>query len=125
MGFPGAEYTTDVVLTGQGLLTVNEPSAAEHLLKAFEQAGVKKLLDGYFGDDTCVSSRKWTLRRGNGLAFPGWHQDGYFMDGGNDYLNMWVALSHCGGDTGVPGLTVVPTRPDDLLVPRRLRDNAN
>lgn len=113
--FERFEHLVMAVLSGQGLLAVYSPSAVEHVLKLFEDRGLLKLLRDYFGDEPAVSSKKWTLRRGSGLTFPGWHQDGFFMDKGSSYLNTWLALSDCGAGTDKPGLTVVPKRVVELL----------
>ena len=113
--FERFEHLVMAVLSGQGLLAVYSPTAAEYVLKVFERAGLLDLLRGYFGDEPAVSTKKWTLRRGTGLTFPGWHQDGFFMDKGSQYLNMWIALSECGAGTPRPGLTVVPKRVVEFL----------
>ena len=32
-------------------------------------------------------------------------------------LNMWVALDHCGGDSGAPGMDVIPKRLKHMVNP--------
>jgi hypothetical protein len=44
-----------------------------------------------------------------------WHQDGSFLDAGVRTINVWLALSRCGGDEPTPGLEVVPKRVPDIL----------
>ena len=83
--FDRFEHLIMAVLSGQGLLAPYFPTAVEFLLKRFEQWGLLRLLRDYFGDEPAISSKKWTLRRGSGLTFPGWHQDGFFMDKGSRY----------------------------------------
>ena len=67
------EHLVMAVLSGQGLLAVYSPSAVEHVLNLFEEKGLLRVLRDYFGTEPAVSSKKWTLRRGSGLTFPGWH----------------------------------------------------
>ncbi len=45
----------------------------------------------------------------------GWHQDGAFLGSDVRTMNVWVALSPCGGDRPTPGLEVVPKRLPEIL----------
>lgn len=88
--------------TGSALV-LESPKCAKKLLDTFDR--MKPFLKHYFGDDVCISSPKWTLRRTSGIKVPGWHQDGYFMNKGGRYLNMWIALDDCGEGEPLPGMT--------------------
>ena len=44
-----------------------------------------------------------------------WHQDGSFLDDDVRTMNVWVALSPCGGDRPSPGLEVIPRRIEEIL----------
>jgi hypothetical protein len=92
-------------------MCVEAPSVAESLLQLYEAHGLKELLNDYLGEPPCLSVKKWVLRRSKlPVAEAGWHQDGAFMGTDLNSINMWVPLSECGGDTGAPGLDVVPLR---------------
>ena len=45
----------------------------------------------------------------------GWHQDGSFLGPEVRTMNVWLALSRCGGDYPSPGLEIVPKRVPDFL----------
>ena len=63
-----------------------------------------------------MSALKWVLRRSKLPINPaGWHQDGAFMGKEINSLNMWIPLSRCGGDTGAPGMDVLPVRLKDIV----------
>jgi Phytanoyl-CoA dioxygenase (PhyH) len=92
-------------------MCVEAPSVAESLLQLYEAHGLKALLTAYLGEIPCLSAKKWVLRRSIlPVAEAGWHQDGAFMGTDLNSINMWVPLSECGGDTGAPGLDVLPLR---------------
>jgi hypothetical protein len=92
-------------------MCVEAPSVAEALLGLYEAHGLKELLSEYLGEPPCLSVKKWVLRRSIlPVAEAGWHQDGAFMGTNLNSLNMWIPLNKCGGDTGAPGLDVVPLR---------------
>lgn len=92
-------------------MCVEAPSVAEALLQLYEAYGLKELLGEYLGEPPCLSVKKWVLRRSKlPVAEAGWHQDGAFMGTDLNSINMWIPLNECGGDTGAPGLDVVPLR---------------
>jgi len=92
-------------------MCVEAPSVAEALLQLYEAHGLKKLIGQYLGEAPCLSVKKWVLRR-NALTrdAAGWHQDGAFMGTDVNSINMWIPLTECGGETGAPGMDVVPQR---------------
>lgn len=92
-------------------MCVEAPSVAEALLQLYEALGLKELLGDYLGEPPCLSVKKWVLRRSKlPVAEAGWHQDGAFMGTNLNSINMWIPLNDCGGETGAPGLDVVPVR---------------
>lgn len=92
-------------------MCVEAPSVAEALLQLYEAHGLKELLSDYLGEPPCLSVKKWVLRRSKlPVAEAGWHQDGAFMGTNLNSINMWIPLNECGGETGAPGLDVVPLR---------------
>jgi ectoine hydroxylase-related dioxygenase (phytanoyl-CoA dioxygenase family) len=92
-------------------MCVEAPSVAEELLKFYEAHGLKEVLAEYLGEPPCLTAKKWVLRRSKlPVAEAGWHQDGAFMGTNINSINMWLPLTHCGGETGAPGMDVVPQR---------------
>lgn len=92
-------------------MCVEAPSVAEALLQLYEAHGLKELVGEYLGEPPCLSVKKWVLRRSRlPVAEAGWHQDGAFMGTNLNSINMWIPLNECGGETGAPGLDVVPLR---------------
>jgi hypothetical protein len=93
------------------VMCVEAPSVAEALLQFYEAHGLKKLMGEYLGESPCLSVKKWVLRRNAPKCDEaGWHQDGAFMGTDINSINMWVPLTECGGETGAPGMDVVPQR---------------
>tara|TARA_R100000005_G_scaffold95676_1_gene78160 strand:+ start:3337 stop:4293 length:957 start_codon:yes stop_codon:yes gene_type:complete len=87
------------------------PCVAESLLELYESLGLKTLCTDYLGEAPCLSVKKWVLRK---TLLPvhqaGWHQDGAFMGEHINSINLWIPLTRCGGETGAPGMDVVPAR---------------
>lgn len=87
------------------------PSVAEALLDLFGSLGLKMLVEDYLGEQPCLSVKKWVLRKTRlPVHKAGWHQDGAFMGADISSLNLWLPLTRCGGDTGAPGMDLVPLR---------------
>lgn len=94
-----------------GAMCVEAPSVAEALLKFYEAHGLKKLISEYLGESPCLSVKKWMLRRSMlPIEESGWHQDGAFMGTDINSINLWIPLTECGGETGAPGMDLVPQR---------------
>ncbi|MEZ5566784.1 MAG: hypothetical protein R3E54_00220 [Halioglobus sp.] len=92
-------------------MCVEAPSVAESLLDWYEAKGLKHMLTAYLGEPPCLSMKKWVLRRSRlPVAEAGWHQDGAFMGTHINSLNLWIPLNQCGGETGAPGMDVLPRR---------------
>ncbi|MBX3285274.1 MAG: phytanoyl-CoA dioxygenase family protein [Actinobacteria bacterium] len=95
----------------------DSPASTEIVLGELEAAGITSAIAGHLGERPVFSLQKSTLRRSlptyNLVA---WHQDGSFFDRDVRTMNVWVALSPCGGDYPSPGLEVLPARLDILPV---------
>jgi hypothetical protein len=104
------------VRSAGGVLAADSPPAFETMVSAFETAGLREVIGGYLGEHPILSVDKCTLRRVP-LTLGGaeWHQDGSFLGDGIRTLNVWLALSPCGGDLPSPGLDLVPRRFDEVL----------
>ena len=103
-------------LRGGGVATVESPPALFDLIEAFEQVGLRDVLTEHLGERPAIAVDKWTLRRvpGDWLRAD-WHQDGRFLGEGIRTINVWLALSTCGGDTDCAGLDVIPRRIDTIV----------
>ena len=113
---PGLNFARAFHREGGSAMCVESASISEHLLELYESVGIKKIVADYLGEAPCLSALKWVLRR---PAFPinrdGWHQDGAFMGEGINSLNMWIAANHCGGESGAPGMDLLPQRLTEIL----------
>ncbi len=88
---------------------VDSPHTAAQLIDFYKSINLPALLRGYFTEPAVLSVRKWVLRRrapDNGCQ-AGWHQDGRFMGESIRTVNLWIALTDCGGDAKAPGLEIV------------------
>jgi hypothetical protein len=97
-----------------GVWTVDAPAALCDLVECFDAVDLRAVLEGWFGERPAMSMNKGTLRRVPVDAHPEWHQDGAFLGPGIRSVNVWIALTDCGGDADCPGLDVVPRRLDEL-----------
>lgn len=92
------------------------PCVAETLLALYGALGLKALVEGYLDEPACLSVKKWVLRKTRlPVQEAGWHQDGAFMGADINSLNLWIPLSRCGGDTGAPGMDVIPLRLHEIV----------
>lgn len=99
-----------------GVLAVDSPPAFFEMIEAFEAVGLRQVITEYLGERPILSVDKCTLRRVPlDLGGAEWHQDGSFLGEGIRTLNVWLALSPCGGDEPSPGLDLVPKRFDAIL----------
>lgn len=94
----------------------DSPRMACELLALYESLGLPALLASYFGEPARLSVKKWVLRKmapkKNGNA--GWHQDGRFLGEDIRSLNLWLALSDCGGDAPAPGMDLLVDGPREI-----------
>jgi hypothetical protein len=88
---------------------VDSPRLACELLAMYASLGLPELLQAYFGEPARLSVKKWVLRKmaPKPGGSPGWHQDGQFLGEGIQTVNMWLALSDCGGSAPAPGMDLV------------------
>jgi hypothetical protein len=88
---------------------VDSPRTANQLIQFYQSINLPALLQGYFSEPAALSVKKWVLRRvapDNGSQ-SGWHQDGRFLGDGIRTVNLWIALTDCGGDADSPGMDIV------------------
>ncbi|MBA6414290.1 phytanoyl-CoA dioxygenase family protein [Parahaliea sp. F7430] len=90
----------------------DSPKMAFELTALYARLGLQHLLANYFGEPAMLSVKKWVLRKvkPNPEQQAGWHQDGRFLGAGIRTVNMWIALSECGGDAAAPGMDIVADR---------------
>jgi hypothetical protein len=99
-----------------GTWLADSPVTAAQILDDLASVGVIDAVSGHLGERPFFSLQKSTLRRIRAKdGVTGWHQDGSFLDAGVRTMNVWVALSRCGGDYPSPGLEVVPRRIAEIL----------
>jgi len=104
------------VRSAGGVLAADSPPAFVTMVEMFEKAGLREVISGYLGEQPVLSVDKCTLRRVPlDLGGAEWHQDGSFLGEGIRTLNVWLALSPCGGDEPSPGLDLVPRRFEEVL----------
>ncbi|MCB0988093.1 MAG: hypothetical protein H6519_01530 [Microthrixaceae bacterium] len=97
-----------------GMLVADAPEMMLEVLEIFRAKGVIDTVTEYLGERPALSYNKCVLRRIRESA-PTWHQDGAFIGSGIRAIDLWLSLSHCGGDNPAPGLDVVPKRVDEIL----------
>lgn len=99
-----------------GTWLADSPSSTARILDELRSAGVTGAIAGHLGERPFFSLQKSTLRRSlPSYNLVAWHQDGSFLDEDVRTMNVWVALSPCGGDLPSPGLEVVPKRMPAIL----------
>jgi hypothetical protein len=99
-----------------GTWLADSPMSTAQVLDDLASVGVIDAISGHLGERPFFSLQKSVMRRiqaKNGIAT--WHQDGSFLDADVRTMNVWVALSRCGGDYPSPGLEVIPRRLDEIL----------
>jgi hypothetical protein len=83
--------------------TADSPRMLYELLSLYESIGLHDAAETYLGERPAISLRKCTLRCvPPDLDAAAWHQDGAFLGSQVRSLNVWLALSECGGDTPAP-----------------------
>lgn len=97
-------------------MCIESSSVAEQLMELYEEKGLRSIIGDYLGGQPCLSALKWVLRRSLLPVSPaGWHQDGAFMGSDINSINMWIPLDQCGGDSGAPGMDVLPKRLKEIV----------
>lgn len=106
----------DRIEGGHGAWLGDSPAATAQVIDDLRRAGVIDAVAGHFGERPVISLQKSTLRRVQPeYRFTGWHQDGSFLGPETRAMNVWVALSPCGGDRPAPGLELIPGRISELF----------
>lgn len=99
-----------------GVWAADSPRGLFDVMELYRELQIKKLLGDYFGEAPCLSVKKWVLRRVDPIAGEAdWHQDGAFMGKDVRSMNLWIALSDCGGDSVNPGIDIVPKHFDHIV----------
>ena len=113
-----------------GTWLADSPHGTALVLDELSDAGVIDAITGHLGERPFISLQKSTLRRAPAEdRIVAWHQDGSFLDTDVRTMNVWVALSRCGGDYPSPGLQVAPFRlprvltVDGALTPHSISDD--
>ena len=105
-----------VLVHGGGTWMADSPAGTAQVLDELEAIGVIGAIAGHLGERPYFSLQKSTLRRSEPKhKMVAWHQDGSFLDDDVRTMNVWVALSPCGGDRPSPGLEVIPRRIEEIL----------
>jgi hypothetical protein len=102
---------------GQGdewVRVVDSPRGTFEVTEVFQDIGRTKITE-YLGQRPVMGSYKWTLRRITPACIGEWHQDGRVLGPDLRVVNVWVALTRCGGDSLAPGLEFLPGRTDEYL----------
>lgn len=104
------------VARDNGVWLADAPTALAQALDDLERSGVLGAMRHHFGGRPLISLQKSTLRRNQpAYRHTGWHQDGSFLGATTRAMNVWVALTPCGGDRPAPGLELVAGRIPNLL----------
>ncbi len=104
------------VADDNGVWLADTPTALAEVLDDLEASGALGAIHAHFGSRPLISLQKSTLRRNQPeYRYTGWHQDGSFLGASTRAMNVWVALTPCGGDRPAPGLELVAGRVPMLL----------
>lgn len=94
----------------------DSPANTALVLDLLVARGVIGAVAAHLGERPCFSLQKSTLRHLRAEpGFGGWHQDGAFLGDDVRTMNVWAALTPCGGDLPTPGLELVPRRFGEIL----------
>jgi hypothetical protein len=108
-GFVGPDpFGTAFLRQCGGAYAPYAPRAFVDYRNALERVGLLDLVEQHLGAVPVLSVNKFVLRKVSGGAEPAWHQDGGYLGVDSRALNLWVALSDCGGDTERMGLDILP-----------------
>jgi hypothetical protein len=99
-----------------GTWLADSPRGSALFLGELASCGVIDLITEHLGERPFISLEKSTMRRSPAEdRIVAWHQDGSFLDAQVRTMNVWVALSKCGGDYPSPALEVAPFRIPEVL----------
>jgi hypothetical protein len=91
-----------------GVYAPYAPRAFVEYRNALERVGLIDVIGAHQRTMPVLSVNKFVLRRIGGGAEPAWHQDGGYLGITTRAVNLWLALSECGGDTERMGLDILP-----------------
>jgi hypothetical protein len=115
-GYPEDKLPRRYVRGSGGVWAADSPRMLFELVDLVERSGLADAITTYLGERPALSVKKCTLRRVPTDSGSVWHQDGAFMGESLRTVNVWIALSACGGDDSpVPALDLVPRRFDHLV----------
>jgi hypothetical protein len=98
----------------------DSPANAALVLDLLVARGVIGAVATHLGERPCFSLQKSTLRHLRAIpGFGGWHQDGAFLGDDVRTMNVWTALTPCGGIRLREGLAKKP----HPTLPRRVQPN--
>lgn len=110
------EVLRRMVARDGGTWLADSPSSTARILDELEACGVTAAITAHLGERPYFSLHKSTLRRSLPVnKIVGWHQDGSFYDPDVRTMNVWVALSACGGSQPSPGMELIPRRFEEIL----------
>jgi hypothetical protein len=99
-----------------GTWLADSPTATARILDQLTDVGVVEAIGTHLGERPYISLQKSTLRLSPpAWNYVAWHQDGSFLDADVRTMNVWVALTPCGGDLPTPGMEIIPRRVDEIL----------
>ena len=94
----------------------DSPLGFPRVLQHLEDAGVIEMISEHFQECPALSLQKSVLRTVQpNPTITGWHQDGSFLGDKVRALNVWIALSPCGGSFPASGLELIPRRCEDIF----------
>jgi hypothetical protein len=96
------------------LRVIDSPRGTFEVTEELDRVG-RTFVTPYLGQRPVMGAYKWTLRRITPDCVGQWHQDGHVLGAHVRVVNVWIALTRCGGTEPAPGLAVVPTRLDRFL----------
>jgi len=102
------------VRDGGAVWAADSPRVLSEILDAVAGTRAPAAIAGHLGEPPMMSVNKSTMRRVD-RAEPTWHQDGSFLGEEVRSVDLWIALSACGGESNTPGLAIVPRRIDEIL----------
>ena len=98
------------------LWLADSPRATQVVLELLHRTAVPGVLHEHFGEPALFSLQKTTLRSvPPEERLTTWHQDGAFMGADIRTMNLWVALTDCGGDVPASGMEMIPRRVEEIL----------
>lgn len=113
------ELVPDTTRFGQAhfVRAVDSPRGLHQLLATYREVGVLDVIAEHLGERPAASAAKLAFRR----LPPGWvaedfHQDGRFLGADIRTVNVWTALTPCGGPDGdAPALDLVARRIEGIV----------